>query len=265
MSEPTPPAAPPDVSVATTAAPLLSVVIPAYNEEESIGETLHSLHAALLAEGIAHEIVVTNDNSKDNTLGRLEALAREIPTLVYYTNAGPNGFGYAVRYGLERYRGDCVAVMMADLSDDPADLVRFYHKMQEGYDCVFGSRWGMGGRVVDYPPHKRVINRVANAIVKTVFRLKYNDCTNAFKLYRRHTMEGLKPFLSPHFNLTLELPLKAIVRGYSYAVVPNSWTNRKYGESKLKIKEMGSRYFFIMMYCLIEKYFSQGDFRKKQE
>ncbi|MFD2721213.1 glycosyltransferase family 2 protein [Hymenobacter monticola] len=265
MSEPTSPVGLPDVAAAATAAPLLSVVIPAYNEEESIGETLHSLHAALLAEGIAHEIVVTNDNSKDNTLARLEELAREIPTLVYYTNAGPNGFGYAVRYGLERYRGDCVAVMMADLSDDPADLVRFYRKMQEGYDCVFGSRWGKGGRVVDYPPHKRVINRMANAIVKTVFRLKYNDCTNAFKLYRRHTMEGLKPFLSPHFNLTLELPLKAIVRGYSYAVVPNSWTNRKYGESKLKIKEMGSRYFFIMMYCLIEKYFSQGDFRKKQE
>ncbi|TGE23217.1 glycosyltransferase family 2 protein [Hymenobacter metallicola] len=240
----------------------LSVVIPAYNEEESIGETLRTLYAKLVEEQIDHEIVVTNDNSKDNTLGQLQLLAQEIPTLNYYTNAGPNGFGYAVRYGLERYQGDCVAVMMADLSDDPADLVLYYRKMQEGYDCVFGSRWIKGGRVVDYPAHKKYINRLANGIVKTLFRLKYNDCTNAFKLYSRHTMEGLKPFLAPHFNLTLELPLKAIVRGYSYAVVPNSWTNRKYGESKLKIKEMGSRYFFIMMYCLIEKYFSRGDFHK---
>lgn len=241
----------------------LSVVLPAYNEEESLGETLHTLYATLRAEGIEHEIVVTNDNSKDNTLGVLATLAREIPTLVYHTNAGPNGFGYAVRYGLERYSGDCVAVMMADLSDDPADLVRYYRTMVAGgYDCVFGSRWIKGGRVVDYPAHKKTLNRMANTIVQTLFRLKYNDCTNAFKLYRRHTMEGLKPFLSPHFNLTLELPLKAIVRGYSYAVVPNSWTNRKFGESKLKIKEMGSRYFFIMMYCLIEKHFSQGDFHK---
>ena len=242
----------------------LSVVIPAYNEEGSIGETLHTLYAALHKEQIDHEIVVTNDNSKDQTLARLTELAQEIPTLTYYTNAGPNGFGYAVRYGLERYRGDCVAVMMADLSDDPVDLVRYYRKMQEGgYDCVFGSRWVKGGRVVDYPGPKKLINRLANAIVKTLFGLKYNDCTNAFKLYRRETMEGLKPFLSPHFNLTLELPLKAIVRGYSYAVLPNSWTNRKYGESKLKIKEMGSRYFFIMMYCLIEKHFARGDFRKQ--
>ncbi|RZK61560.1 MAG: glycosyltransferase, partial [Hymenobacter sp.] len=172
---------------------------------------------------------------------------------------------YAVRYGLERYQGDCVAVMMADLSDDPADLVAYYRKLQEGYDCVFGSRWVKGGRVVDYPGHKKLLNRVVNNMVKTLFRLRYNDCTNAFKLYRRHTMDGLKPFLSPHFNLTLELPLKAIVRGYSYAVLPNSWTNRKYGESKLKIKEMGSRYFFILMYCLIEKYFSRGDFHKAKQ
>jgi len=169
-----------------------------------------------------------------------------------------------VRYGLERFTGDCVAVFMADLSDDPNDLVNFYNKMQEtGTDAVFGSRWGRDGKVIDYPPLKKFINRVANFIVKMVMGISYNDTTNAFKLYRRETIEGIKPFLAPHFNLTVELPLKAIVRGYSYEVVPNSWTNRKYGESKLKIKEMGSRYFFILMYCLIEKYFSQGDFRKK--
>ncbi len=242
----------------------LSVVIPAYNEQDSLPETLNTLYATLQRENIDHEIVVTNDNSSDNTLKVLEDLSKTIPTLVFYTNSGPNGFGYAVRYGLERYTGDYVAVMMADLSDDPNDLVKFYRKALEGnYDCVFGTRWGNGGKVIDYPVLKRRINRLANLIVKLVFRFKYNDCTNAFKLYRRETMEGLKPFLSPHFNLTLELPLKAIVRGYSYAVVPNSWTNRKYGESKLKIKEMGSRYFFILMYCWIEKQFSRGDFMKK--
>jgi dolichol-phosphate mannosyltransferase len=242
----------------------LSVVIPAYNEEESISETLRALYKTLSKYNIPHEIVVTNDNSKDGTLRVLDELSIEIPTLVYYTNPGPNGFGYAVRYGLERFSGDCVAVFMADLSDDPEDLVKYYFKMLDGdYDCVFGSRWSKGGKVIDYPAVKKVVNRIANLIVRVVMGIKYNDTTNAFKLYKRHTMEGLKPFLSPHFNLTIELPLKAIVRGYNYAVVPNSWTNRKYGESKLKIKEMGSRYFFILMYCFIEKFFSQGDFKKK--
>jgi dolichol-phosphate mannosyltransferase len=241
----------------------LSIVIPAYNESESIPETLHTLYETLSKVNIEHEILVVNDNSNDTTLDVLNKLQPLIPSLVVYTNYGPNGFGYAVRYGLERFSGDIVAVMMADLSDSPNDLVNFYNKIQEGYDCVFGSRWIKGGAVYDYPILKKRINRFANWIVKIVFRLKYNDCTNAFKMYRRETIEGIKPFLSPQFNLTLEIPLKAIVRGYSFAVVPNSWTNRKYGESKLRIKEMGSRYFFILLYCLIEKYFSRGDYRKK--
>lgn len=242
----------------------LSVVIPAYNEEESISETLRSLYATLKKYDIPHEIWVTNDNSKDNTLGVLQALQKEIPTLVFETNNGPNGFGYAVRYGLDRFSGDCVAVFMADMSDDPEDLVKYYNTMlTENVDAVFGSRWIKGGKVIDYPAVKKIINRVANFIIKMVIGIKYNDTTNAFKLYKRETMEGLKPFLSPHFNLTVELPLKTIVRGYSYSVVPNSWTNRKYGVSKLKIKEMGSRYFFILVYCFVEKFFSRGDYMKK--
>jgi dolichol-phosphate mannosyltransferase len=244
----------------------LSVVLPAYNEEGSIAETLTILYESLKKRGIDHEIVVTNDNSKDNTLKILTDLQHVIPTLVFYTNPGPNGFGYAVRYGLERFSGDCVAVMMADLSDDPQDLIRYYDKMVEGnFDCVFGSRFIKGGKTYDYPKLKKIINRFANFIISVTMGMRYNDTTNAFKLYKRETIKGIQPLLAPHFNLTIELPLKAIVRGYRYAVIPNSWTNRKTGESKLKIREMGSRYFFILMYCLIEKFFSRGDFHKETQ
>jgi dolichol-phosphate mannosyltransferase len=241
----------------------LSVVIPAYNEALSIGETLEDLFAKLSNAGITHEIVVINDNSKDNTLEVLQKLELTIPSLVTYTNTGKNGFGYAVRFGLEKFTGDCVAIMMADLSDSPDDLIIFYHKLQEGHDCVFGTRWSKGGKVYDYPFHKLYLNRLFNNIVRMLFGIRYNDVTNAFKLYKKETIEGLKPFISPHFNLTVEIPLKAIIRGYTYTVLPNSWTNRKHGVSNLKIKEMGSRYFFILMYCLIEKFFARGDFNKK--
>jgi len=241
----------------------LSVVIPAYNEEDSIAETVEKIEEALQRLNIHHEILIVNDNSKDNTLKVLEKLAANFPSVTYVTNPGPNGFGYAVRCGLERFSGDCVAVMMADLSDSPYDLIRYYTTMVEGnYDCVFGSRFIKGGKVIDYPWLKRIINRIANLIIRIMIGIKYNDTTNAFKLYKKEVIEGVKPILSPHFNLTIELPLKAIIRGFSYTVVPNSWTNRKHGVSKLKIKEMGSRYFFILMYCFIEKYFSRGDYTK---
>jgi dolichol-phosphate mannosyltransferase len=243
----------------------LSIVLPAYNEEGSIEETLRTLYAKLQEEQIDHEIVVVNDNSKDNTLGLLTTIQETIPTLVVHTNLGSNGFGYAIRYGLERFQGDCVAIMMSDLSDDPADLVAFYRKMvAENLDCVFGSRFIRGGATYDYPKHKYLINRFANTLIRLLLGMSYNDSTNAFKLYKKTTIQGLKPFLSAHFNLTIELPLKAIIRGYSYGVLPNSWRNRKAGESNLKIKEMGSRYLFILLYVIIEKYLSRNDYLKRE-
>lgn len=242
----------------------LSLIIPVYNEALNLPSTIPAFYNRLQVAGIPHEILVVNDNSSDDTVAVLGSLMKEISTLRYITNTKPNGYGYAVRKGLDEFAGDCVAIVMGDFSDSPDDLVAFYSKMKEGgYDCVFGSRFIKGGRTIGYPRLKRFINRLANGIVRIAFNLRYNDCTNAFKLYRRGTIDGLRPFLSPHFNLTLELPLKAIVRRYSYTVLPNSWTNRKHGKSNLRIREMGSRYFFILLYCLIEKYFSKGDFRKK--
>lgn len=243
----------------------LSVVIPAYNEALNLPDTLNAFYSTLVKGKIEHELLVVNDNSRDNTIDVISELQRTIPTLRIVLNKPPNnGFGYAIRKGLENITGDCVALVMADLSDSPDDLVNFYQTMvAQQVDCVFGNRFAIKGSVKGYPKKKLFVNRIVNKILGFVFRIRYYDCTNAFKLYSRKTIEGLKPFISPHFNITIELPLKAIVRGYSYTVVPNSWVNRKYGSSNLKIREMGSRYFFIVMYCLIEKYFSKGDFKKK--
>jgi dolichol-phosphate mannosyltransferase len=155
--------------------------------------------------------------------------------------------------------------MMADGSDSPGDLVQYFRKIEEGYDCAFGSRFIRGSKILDYPVHKLAINRMANWFIRMLFRLRFNDITNAFKCYRRPVIEGMQPLLSPHFNLTVEMPLKAIVRGYSYAIVPISWTNRKSGMSKLKIKEMGSRYLFIVLYVWLEHHLSRGDYLRPAE
>jgi dolichol-phosphate mannosyltransferase len=243
----------------------LSVVIPAHNEEACIESTVRALEARLRAEAIPHEILVVNDNSSDTTEAILDRLERELPTLRHVNNVPPHGFGFAVRRGLEIFSGDAVAVYMADASDRPEDLVRFFQTMEaRDVDCVFGSRFCRGAHVIDYPWPKLVLNRGANLFIRLLFGMAYNDVTNAFKLYRRHVIEGLGPLLSHHFNLTVELPLKSIVRGYSYAVVPNDWINRKAGISKLQIKEMGSRYLFIVLYCLIEKWLSRGDYHRRR-
>jgi dolichol-phosphate mannosyltransferase len=243
----------------------LSVVIPAHNEEGCVAETVRDLADRLSAACIEHEILVVNDNSSDGTERILQELRAEVPGLRFVNNDPPHAFGLAVRKGLESYTGDAVAIYMADGSDSPVDLLKFFENLQlQSVDCVFGSRFMRGSKVVDYPLPKLLLNRLANGFVQLLFGLRYNDVTNAFKLYSRRVIDGLKPFLSHHFNLTVELPLKAIVRGYSYAVVPNEWINRKTGISKLRIQEMGSRYLFIVLYCFIEKWLSRGDYRRRE-
>ena len=240
----------------------LSLVMPAQNEEGCIIRTLERFTEVLAANAIDFEIVVVDDGSTDSTPDRVRAFRVRHPEVVLVTNTGRHGYGMAVRYGLTQFTGDAVAVVMADGSDSPEDLLMYYRKLQEGYDCVFGSRFIQGSCVVDYPPHKLVLNRLANAFIRVLFGLNFNDITNAFKCYRREVIAGMQPLISPHFNLTVEMPLKALVRGYSYAAVPIMWTNRAAGVSKLKIKEMGSRYLFIVLYLWLEKHLSRGDYHR---
>lgn len=239
---------------------LFSIIIPAYNEEDCIQDTVYKIYRRLSSEQITFEILVVNDNSKDSTLEILDSLSQELSNFKYITNYYPNGFGFAVRCGLENFSGDAVTIVMADSSDSPDDIVRYYRALNEGYDCVFGSRFSSGGQVFDYPIHKLLVNRLANLFIQVVISVPHDDITNAFKAYRRQVIQGVSPLISHHFNLTVEIPLKAIIRGYSYATIPITWHNRQTGISKLKIREMGSRYLFIVLSLLLEKLLSRGDY-----
>jgi len=239
-------------------------VIPARDERGHLPGTLAELDAALAAASIEHELVVVDDHSSDGTPAVVRDLRAELPSLVLVENTRPGGYGHAVVTGIEASTGDAVAVYMADGSDRPEDLVRFVRTMEdEGVDCVFGTRFSRGGETIDYPLPKLLLNRAANNVIRLLFQIRYDDVTNAFKLYRRSVLDGVRPYLSHHFNLTVELPLKAIIRGYSYAVVPNAWVNRRHGTSKFQIKEMGSRYVFIVLYCWLERRLSRGDYVRK--
>jgi dolichol-phosphate mannosyltransferase len=243
---------------------LLSVVIPARDEEGCIASTVEHLHLELRLNHVPHEIVVVDDGSKDRTAAIVQALGERIPEARVIPNGPPHGFGRAIIHGLRQMRGDAVVVMMADESDDCRDVIRYWNALNEGWDAVFGSRFMKGGGVIDYPWLKLRLNRMANLFIRLLFGVSLNDTTNAFKAYRRTVIEGCEPLLSAHFNLTVELPLKTMVRGYSWTVIPITWRNRRTGEAKLKIQEMGSRYLFICLYLWLEKHLSRGDYRKGQ-
>src|SRR5271163_2925007 len=241
---------------------LLSIVIPARDEEGCICSTVEHLHVEMRLQHVPHEIIVVDDGSTDKTWRLLGELQKTLPELRPVQNVSDHGFGRAIVCGLNHMQGDAVVIMMADESDDCRDVAVYWRELNQGYDCVFGSRFVRGGGTIDYPVVKWILNRLANAFIASLFRIKFNDTTNAFKAYRKTVIDGCQPLIAPHFNLTVEIPLKAIVRNYSWTVVPITWRNRRFGEAKLKIKEMGSRYFFICAYIWLEKYFSRGDYLK---
>ena len=244
----------------------LSVIIPAHNESKNIESTIIKLEDCLKSKiNGFYDYLIIADHCTDNTEDVLTKLEKEYKDLKWIRNEGQPGFGMAVRAGLNNFIGDAVVIYMADYSDSPKDILLYYDKLCEGYECVFGSRFIKDSNVKNYPKHKFFLNRFTNFFIKVLFCYKYNDTTNAFKAYRKEVIEGCKPFLSPHFNLTVELPLKSIIRGYKYTIVPISWTGRRIGKSNLKIKEMGSRYFFIIFYCFIEKWMSRNDYYRKKE
>jgi dolichol-phosphate mannosyltransferase len=241
---------------------LLSVVIPARDEEGCIASTVEHLHVELRLHEVEHEIIVVDDGSSDRTAAIVSTLSERIPGVRLIENGPPHGFGRAVAYGLRHMSGDAAVIMMADESDDCRDVVRYWNALNQGYDAVFGSRFMKRGGVIDYPWFKLYLNRLGNLFIRGLFHISLNDTTNAFKAYRRTVIQGCEPLLSAHFNLTVELPLKAVIRGYSWTVIPVTWRNRRTGAAKLKIQEMGSRYLFICLYLWLEKYLSRGDYKK---
>ena len=244
----------------------LSLVIPARNEAAQIGATVDGLREHLDARGISDfEILVVDDGSTDDTVAIVEGLEAADPRVRLLRNQRRHGFGRAVRFGLERYSGDAVIITMADASDDPADVEAYYRILRDRAECAFGSRFVGGAHRTDYPRFKLGINRGANSLIRVLFGLRYNDVTNAFKGYRRCVIDGCRPFVSPHFNLTIEIPLKAITRGYTYRVIPISWQNRAIGTSNLLLKEQGSRYLYVLLSVWFEWLLVRHDYRRSSK
>lgn len=231
----------------------LSVVVPAHNEEDCIYHAVEEIIAKLKDEKIEHEVILVNDNSTDKTSRIADDLSAKYGEVKVIDRHPPAGFGRAIRDGLDAATGDTIAIVMGDMSDDPNDIVAYFRKIEEGYDCIFGSRFIKGSRVIDYPPLKLFINRLANNFIRLLFLRRENDITNAFKMYRKEVIDSCRPFLALYFNMTVELPLKAINRGFKITQLPMNWYGRKSGVSKLKIREMGRKYLFTVLYLWLEK------------
>ena len=247
----------------------LSILIPARKEGEALFRTVTRLHSALSGAGIRHEFVLVNDADAPGdaaSQGRVKELEGQGLVIQYVERLPPNhGFGTAVEAGLRAFRGEAVVTIMADGSENPQDVIKFFRKFSEGFDCVFGDRFGRGGALVGYSRKKYFFNRFANIFLAMLFRIRYRDFTNGFKLYSRRAIDGFAPIFSRHFNITIELPIKAFVRGYSVAILPNSWTAVGERDSYLRIGKMGRRYLFTALVLFLESRLAADDYGGKKK
>ncbi len=230
---------------------MLSVIIPARDEAENLENIFDYFNEGM--KGIKFEIIIINDFSNDDTFAKAKSLCETNKNFRIYNNK-KKGLGGAINLGIEESNGERVAIMMADLSDDISDLKRYNDLMiDNNLDAVLGSRFTKNSKIIDYPFKKLILNRIFNLIVSIFFWNKYNDYTNAFKIYKKDVLKNLMPFVSEGFNIFLEIPLKVISRGYNYQVININWYGRKKGKAKFKIRELQSKYLFTLFYCFLEK------------
>ena len=230
---------------------MLSIIVPVRNESDSLKNIFNYFSQNLL--NLNYEVLIVNDFSDDDTLKKAETLIAKNRRFKVFDKK-KKGLGGAINLGIKESTGLRVAIMMADQSDDINDLITYNTLMVEkNYDAVLGSRFIKDSKVSDYPLQKLILNRVFNFFVSLIFWNKYNDYTNAFKIYKKSTLLEILPLISESFNIFLEIPLKIISRNYNYKIIPINWMGRKKGSSKFKIKELSSKYLFTLIYCFIEK------------
>ena len=239
----------------------LNIIIPLKDEDKQAEITVDLLTAELKDLKKDFTITLIDDYSSDKTWDLLIKLRDKYRNVEIYKNEYKSGFGHAVRFGIEKNKCDAVVFFMGDCSDNPKDIKNYVEYLDQGFDCVFGSRFIKNSKLSDYPLLKLILNRIANNSIRLLFLIKYNDVTNAFKAYKRELLLDFNPIVSEYFNINAELALKAISRGYKYKVIPISWSNRKKNMSKFKIIEMQNRYIFTVLYVWIEKILLKRDLK----
>ena len=231
--------------------PDLTILIPVRDEEENVKIISDKIENEISNSN--YELLFVNDYSQDNTVSVIEELQFK-NVKIRYVNNQKKGLGGAITLGIDSSRGKYLCIMMSDSSDTVQDLNRYYETItSDDLDAVFGSRFIKGGKTIDYPIIKLILNRIGNLLAKFLMWSDLNDFTNGFKIYKKTSLTGLYPLISESFNIFFELPLKTISRGYKYKIIPISYYNRTVGEAKFKINELGSKYLFTLLYCFLEK------------
>ena len=213
----------------------LSVVVPLYNEEESLPYLVEQLTDALRPSGERFELVLVNDGSSDRTAEVLEQLSHKVPELVAVLLRKNYGQTAAMAAGFDVAQGDVIVSLDGDLQNDPADIPMLLAKLREGYDLVSGWRH----QRQDAALQRKLPSRIANRLIGRVTGVKLHDYGCSLKAYRREGLSDMRLYGELHRFL----PALAFIEGARITEVKVNHRARQFGSSKYGI----DRTFRVLM------------------
>ena len=205
----------------------LSVVIPAYNEEQRIGESLTKTDDYLKKQGYDFELIVVDDGSNDKTVDLLKTYSRKITNLVILENEINHGKGYSVRNGILASKGDIVLFTDADFSTPIEEVDKLLHWLENGYQIAIGSRAMPESQIKIYQAwYRQLMGKSFNKFIQLVLNLDYYDTQCGFKCFQRDAaLEVFKALKSCRFSFDVEVLYIAKHLGLKVKEVPICWYN----------------------------------------
>jgi dolichol-phosphate mannosyltransferase len=224
----------------------ISIIVPAYNEEENIISVIHKIEEVV---AIDHELIVVNDHSSDRTRELVTNLLKQYPKLRLIDNELESGFANALRSGFLAAGADAIVPVMGDLCDDLATIKLMAKKIEEGFDVVCGSRYIRGGCQIGGPRFKRLFSRLGGFSVGFFLGIPVHDISNAFKMYKKEVIKSIE-LKAQGFEISMELPVKAHLKGFKITEVPTVWRDREAGQSSFKVFVLLPRYIKLYAWAL---------------
>ncbi|MBC6989897.1 glycosyltransferase [Hymenobacter sp. BT491] len=237
----------------------VSVVVPCHNEEMNLRPLVSRLLD--LYGDYLYEIVLVDDNSRDNTKQVITELAEQYPLITPVFRTPPNGVGRAIMDGYRAATGKYILSMDCDFQHLLPDLRDIFDGAAEGYDVVIGSRFSRRSVLLNYPFQKIAANRGFHFLARIILRTKFRDVTNNLKLLRREVVEKME-LTQPGFSINAETGLLPILMGFTFKEVPISWINRTpdMGVSSFKLVKVGGGYWQVLYRLWMKKMFKNKEY-----